>query len=517
MKLLNCSTLRIEEMHWARKQELEDQGISTAYAILSHRWESDEDEVTFEDMASADIRSKKLLGWSKIEKTCAKALEIGIGYAWIDTCCIDKRNLTELTEAINSMFRWYAEAEICFAYLSDVGRGGDLAKSMWFTRGWTLQELIAPGKMEFYDKNWNAIGSRFNLSRQIQMRTSINAEILRHDSSTHESIQDLLAGIPVGRRMSWAAGRQAKKEEDRAYSLLGIFGVSMPLLYGEGNRAFIRLQEEIIKETNDMSLFAWCDPTVTCIDDLEELRGILTTTPDHFRGCCNLTFLSDPRRGPEFSMTNKGLRLESKLFAFGEGLYFLGLGCRKIEGSNHEYQGILLHQLSNESYVRTRPERLYASSCASESRPFEKKVLFIAKEFNMGLQAENLWIPGRNIKFCIDDKRPKLHVMLRKTSPFLVAWISSTLTFESCDLWEFEGAVEIKSGNGIKFTLIFGFDAQHDFWIYRDEKALSGHWMKPEDYMPAGHGFKVEKGLEDGIPTIFIHLFRTEAFVERSI
>lgn len=216
-------------------------------------------------------------------------------------------------------------------------------------------------------------------------------------------------------------------------------------------------------------------------------------------------------------MTNKGLRLESKLFAFGEGLYFLGLGCRKIEGSNHEYQGILLHQLSNESYVRTRPERLYASSCASESRPFEKKVLFIAKEFNMGLQAENLWIPGRNIKFCIDDKRPKLHVMLRKTSPFLVAWISSTLTFESCDLWEFEGAVEIKSGNGIKFTLIFGFDAQHDFWIYRDEKALSGHWMKPEDYMPAGHGFKVEKGLEDGIPTIFIHLFRTEAFVERSI
>ncbi|KAI3556019.1 HET domain-containing protein [Colletotrichum abscissum] len=300
MKLLNCSTLRIEEMHWARKQELEVKGISTAYAILSHKWESDEDEVTFEDMASADIKSKKLLGWSKIEKTCTEALKIGIGYAWIDTCCIDKRNLTELTEAIKSMFRWYAEAEICFAYLSD--------------------ELIAPGKMEFYDKNWNAIGSRFNLSRQIQMRTSVNAEILRHNSSTHESIQDLLAGIPVGRRMSWAADRKAKKEKDRAYSLLGIFGVSMPLRYGEGNRAFIRLQEEIIKETNDMSLFAWCDSTVTCIDDLEEFRGILTTTPDHFRDCCNLTSLSDPRRGPEFSMTNKGLRLESKLFAVDRAL-----------------------------------------------------------------------------------------------------------------------------------------------------------------------------------------------------
>ncbi|KAK1486997.1 HET domain-containing protein [Colletotrichum abscissum] len=481
MKLLNCSTLRIEEMHWARKQELEVKGISTAYAILSHKWESDEDEVTFEDMASADIKSKKLLGWSKIEKTCTEALKIGIGYAWIDTCCIDKRNLTELTEAIKSMFRWYAEAEICFAYLSD--------------------ELIAPGKMEFYDKNWNAIGSRFNLSRQIQMRTSVNAEILRHNSSTHESIQDLLAGIPVGRRMSWAADRKAKKEKDRAYSLLGIFGVSMPLRYGEGNRAFIRLQEEIIKETNDMSLFAWCDSTVTCIDDLEEFRGILTTTPDHFRDCCNLTSLSDPRRGPEFSMTNKG--------------------CRKIEGSIHEFQGILLYQLSNESYVRTRPDKLYASSCASESRPFEKNVLFIAKQFNMGLQAEDLWIPGRNpgrnIKFCIDDKQPKLHVMLRWSSPFFAAWIPSTHTIESCELWKFEGEVEVKSGNGTKFTLICGFDTQHNFWIYRDEKALSGHWMKPEDYMPAGHGFKVEKGMEDGVPTTFIHLFRTEAVVERSI
>ncbi|KAK1489374.1 HET domain-containing protein [Colletotrichum cuscutae] len=272
MKLLNCSTLRIEDMHPARKQKLEEQGVSTAYAILSHRWESDEDEVTFEDIASADMRTKNLLGWSKIEKTCTEALRIGIAYAWIDTCCVDKRNLTELTEAINSMFKWYAEAEICFAYLSDVDSGGDSTKSVWFTRGWTLQELIAPGRMEFYDK---------------------------HDSSTRRSIQSLLAGIPVGRRMSWAADRRAKKEEDRAYSLLGIFGVSMPLLYGEGDRAFLRLQEEIIKETNDMSLFAWCDSTVTSPDGSAEFRGILTTTPDHLRDCRDLTSLSDLRRGPE--------------------------------------------------------------------------------------------------------------------------------------------------------------------------------------------------------------------------
>ncbi|KAK1470947.1 HET domain-containing protein [Colletotrichum tamarilloi] len=318
MKLLNCSTLRIEDMHPARKQKLEEQGVSTAYAILSHRWESDEDEVTFEDMASAEIRSKKLLGWSKIEKTCTEALRIGIAYAWIDTCCVDKRNLTELTEAINSMFKWYAEAEICFAYLSDVDSGGDLTKSVWFTRGWTLQELIAPGRMEFYDKHWSTIGSRVDLSQQIQLRTSINAEILRHDSSTRRSIQSLLAGIPVGRRMSWAADRRAKKEEDRAYSLLGIFGVSMPLLYGEGDRAFLRFQEEIIKETNDMSLFAWCDSTVTSTDGSAEFRGILTTTPDHFRDRRDLTSLSDLRRGPEFTadLLEETVRIPGRDFRF---------------------------------------------------------------------------------------------------------------------------------------------------------------------------------------------------------
>ncbi|KAK1445720.1 hypothetical protein CMEL01_09963 [Colletotrichum melonis] len=237
MKLLNCSTLRIEDMHPARKQKLEEQGVSTAYAILSHRWESDEDEVTFEDIASADMRTKNLLGWSKIEKTCTEALRIGIAYAWIDTCCVDKRNLTELTEAINSMFK---------------------------------------------------------------------------------CIQSLLAGIPVGRRMSWAADRRAKKEEDRAYSLLGIFGVSMPLLYGEGDRAFLRLQEEIIKETNDMSLFAWCDSTVTSPDGSAEFRGILTTTPDHLRDCRDLTSLSDLRRGPEFTadLLEETVRIPGRDFRF---------------------------------------------------------------------------------------------------------------------------------------------------------------------------------------------------------
>ncbi|KAK1710325.1 uncharacterized protein BDZ83DRAFT_724060 [Colletotrichum acutatum] len=222
-------------MYPAKKQELEREGISTAYAILSHRWEGDENEVTFKAMSTTDIKFKKVLGWSKIEETCAKALEIGIGYAWIDTCCIDKRNLTELTEAINSMFKCCVE-----------------------------------------------------LSSEINLRTMINEEVLAYTSSTQQSLQNLLVEIPVGRRVSWAAGREANKVEDRAYSLLGLFGVSMPLLYGEGDRAFVRLQEEIIKETNDMSLFAWCDSSATPTDGAAEFCGILATTPDHFRSCCDL-------------------------------------------------------------------------------------------------------------------------------------------------------------------------------------------------------------------------------------
>ncbi|KXH47134.1 HET domain-containing protein [Colletotrichum salicis] len=468
MKLLNCSTLRIQEMHPARKQELEREVISTPYAILSRKWEREEDEVTFEDMGSAEVRSKKVLGWSKILQTCDEALERGIRYAWIDTCCIYKRNLTELTESVNSM---YVDPE------------GDLAKSTWFTRGWTLQELIAPCKIEFYDKSWNIIGSRINLSREIQ---------------------SLLASIPVGRRMSWAAGREAKKVEDRAYSLLEIFGVSMPLLYGEGDQAFIRLQEEIIKATNDMSLLAWCDSRVTFPEGSEELRGILTHTPDDFSNFCNLESISDPRRGPEFSMTNKGLRLETRIFTYGRGSLFLSLGCPKDAESKKNFLGILLHRLHSGIFVRASPDRLFLRDPFSNNRPLEKKFYFICKQFTPDLLEEPGQVPGRDFRICIAENSK---IRVQNASPKR-HWTPHTRTYCSRDFWDFEGRVEIGSSSEVTFSVTCGFDAQYGTWVYQER--ASPHWKPRGDGlqagMPPGIDIEVVDGTEDGIPVTIINL-----------
>jgi len=195
-------------------------------------------------------RTKK--GFSKVVETCRLAREQGLGYAWIDTCCIDKSSSAELTEAINSMFNWYKASAICFAFLSDLPAlesevlENELRQCRWFTRGWTLQELIAPASVEFYDQGWQRRGTKKSLQQELSAITGIDLEILE-DSN-------LLSTIPVARRMSWASNRKTSRVEDRAYSLLGLFDVNVPLIYGEGPKAFIRLQEEIMKQSNDLSL-----------------------------------------------------------------------------------------------------------------------------------------------------------------------------------------------------------------------------------------------------------------------
>ncbi|KAK1537972.1 HET domain-containing protein [Colletotrichum paranaense] len=225
MKLLNCSSLLIEEFSGL--------SIPESYAILSHRWEADHQEATYQDFGKPDVIARKK-GWKKIQHFCRLALQQGYKYAWVDTCCINKQDFTELTEAINSMFKWYARSSICYAYLSDVGIDGvSLQHSQWFTRGWTLQELIAPSRVEFFDKDWNYIGSRSDLCDIIQQRTNIDKSILVAGSGR---VEGLLTTIPVARRMSWASGRMTKREEDLAYCLLGVFGVKMPLLSSDQGR-----------------------------------------------------------------------------------------------------------------------------------------------------------------------------------------------------------------------------------------------------------------------------------------
>jgi len=235
MRLINVCSLEMKEFYDSN---------TPPYIILSHRWQ--EDEITYQDFEINQGRQKG--SYHKIEHLCQIAREKEIDWVWLDTCCIDKRNLTELSEAINSMYRRYQQSQLCVAYLSDVEDGYDqLNSSTWFIRCWTLLELIAPSELQFYDRTWKYIGQKSDMCQQL-------SEITKIDEAT-------LAGADprrcsIAQRMSWAAGRHATRMEDEAYSLLGLFDISMPMLYGDGKRAFISLQERIVQTSDDQSIFA---------------------------------------------------------------------------------------------------------------------------------------------------------------------------------------------------------------------------------------------------------------------
>lgn len=223
------------------------------YAILSHTWGADSDEVSHGDLINGIGKTKP--GYTKIRYCAEWAKRDGLQYFWVDTCCIDKSNAVELQEAINSMFRWYQNAAKCYVYLSDVlqkkRRASDQSSkytwelafrsSRWFTRGWTLQELLAPGpdKIEFFSREGHLLGDKKALEQLIHEITRIPIEALRGNP---------LCQFDVSQRLLWAKNRQTTHEEDQAYSLFGIFDIQIPLLYGEGKeKALKRLQEEIDK------------------------------------------------------------------------------------------------------------------------------------------------------------------------------------------------------------------------------------------------------------------------------
>lgn len=212
------------------------------YAILSHTW--GEQEVVFDDLKDI-VGAQRKGGYRKIRFCAQQAKLDGLDYFWIDTCCIDKANNMELSKAINSMFRWYRNAERCYAFLSDVGNDtlegdGELAfrQSRWFNRGWTLQELLAPRSVEFFSREGEWLGDKESLQRTIHEVTGIPIEALSGSD---------LSEFDVAKRFSWAANRQTTEEEDGAYCLFGIFGVHLPLIYGEGkDNALERLESAAI-------------------------------------------------------------------------------------------------------------------------------------------------------------------------------------------------------------------------------------------------------------------------------
>ncbi|KAI4925596.1 hypothetical protein J4E85_007475 [Alternaria conjuncta] len=218
------------------------------YAILSHTW-IDDQEVTYKELVEGAGQEKS--GYDKIRFCGKQAAADGLQYFWVDTCCIDKSAGVELSTAINSMFRWYQRASKCYVYLTDVVVPEEVTdakafpitwaeafrRSRWFTRGWTLQELLAPPCVEFFSKNGKRLGSRISLEQEIHKITKIATEALRGKS---------LAEFSIVERTSWASQRTTTLKEDRVYCLLGIFGVFLPLIYGEGEKyATLRLREEI--------------------------------------------------------------------------------------------------------------------------------------------------------------------------------------------------------------------------------------------------------------------------------
>lgn len=313
MRLLNTVTFQFKTFF--------DYSIPN-YAILSHRWGNQEEEVSHKQLRK-NLVPPDSPGLVKIQNFCRLAAERGFPWAWIDTCCIDKRSSAELSQAINSMYKWYELSAECYVYLADVEFSvGELSlkrqseeafwhtpggwstlrdrfiKSSWFKRGWTLQELIAPNKVVFYDTRWNEIGPLEQFYRDVAQVTRIGENWLAppHIRRSRRA--------SIATRMSWASRRHTSEDEDLAYCLLGLFNVNMPLMYGEGaKKAFYRLQTEIMKISDDESLFAWTSD--------QGGSGLLAAQPSYFADSGDIveeTYSGGTSR-PPFSMTNKGLEI----------------------------------------------------------------------------------------------------------------------------------------------------------------------------------------------------------------
>ena len=284
MRLISTRTLELVEFF---SSEI------PSYAILSHCW--GKNEVSLQQFNNGEKRDTP--AFKKIIDCCRLAREHGLDWAWIDCCCIDRTSSTELSEAINSMFRWYEQAKVCFAFLSDLelrDNTYDFSTCRWFSRGWTLQELLAPPEVRFFDKFLKRVGSRRSLAYDIASAAEIDSRYLLQPRSFREAC--------VAQRMSWAAGRRTSRTEDIAYCLLGLFDVNMPLLYGEGGRkAFLRLQQYIISQSSDESIFAWMS------HDGPERRGMLAKWPSEFARCGDVRRSGSTIKRPPYTVTSRGL------------------------------------------------------------------------------------------------------------------------------------------------------------------------------------------------------------------
>lgn len=359
MRLLDAHSISEDRLPVFHELLENGTGSPLRYAILSHTWGKRQDsiDIIFDDVPSSETFAKffdeatqlkqwqtaiatKKIGFSKVLNACRVARESGIDYVWIDSCCIDKSKSAELNESINSMYRWYQKSKLCIVYLEDLEPGGELNQCRWFKRGWTLQELVAPSKASFYAGNWDLLGERSNkgLCKSLASITGIDMEYLQGGVD--------LSALSIAHRMSWAKGRETTVPEDRAYSLMGIFDVKMPLIYGEGSlKAFQRLQEEIVKSSSDLSIFAW-DPSSPAHTAL----SVFASTPNAFTEYKDIV---PSYQSQHFTRTNKGIKMKTILWRIlcADGKERLMLPIGKQMNSKYDV-GLILRKVGHNMYLR---------------------------------------------------------------------------------------------------------------------------------------------------------------------
>ncbi|KAI1740256.1 heterokaryon incompatibility protein-domain-containing protein [Xylaria scruposa] len=400
MRLINVQTLTLEEF---------DRPPLPPYAILSHTW--GEEEISFQDINDLQKASVKA-GFTKFKLACRMTAAEQLQYVWIDTCCIDKSSGPELSEAINSMYQWYQSSSKCLVYLEDLpssimagGPDGLLANCRWFKRGWTLQELVAPRTVMFYNQVWDFIGEKKStaLLSRISSATGIHQDILLNP--------DLIHTTSLAVRMSWAADRATSIREDVAYCLLGLFKINMPLLYGEGDRAFRRLQEEIIKTSNDLSIFAWYDE-----DNICGYHGMLADSPRVFRNFQTKILGSKPfsraKKDVPYNIMDERLHITAKLLKYpSRSAVFMSLKEDETDG----YQvGIMLQNISG-MHIRIHAHRLFKvglSFWASEFHSItawiylDPSTVFWIHHYPQILSVKPKASRATNHALCVDDNRP---------------------------------------------------------------------------------------------------------------
>ncbi|KAH8891581.1 HET-domain-containing protein [Thozetella sp. PMI_491] len=374
MRLINARTLEIEEFPGTD---------IPSYAILSHTW--GDREAGFDQWTRRWTRVPRLRrpGFSKVAMTCKQARRDDIPYVWVDTVCIDKSSSAELSEAINSMFAWYQKAKICYVYLSDVhhpSAGGasiveSLRTSRWFTRGWTLQELIAPRNLIFYSKEWKPLGTKSTMAVQLAGITGIDYRCLKKDRRLDE--------YSIAQRMAWAAKRLTTREEDLAYSMLGIFNINMPLLYGEGaHKAFRRLQEEIIKVSDDHSILTF--------DTNLSNETLFAHHPSTFTTGHKIHTNFTRKITSPFSMTNAGLSMTTPLIQTLSPFWVLALlNCVEVDiDKNTKRSQICLPLFGKDcKYMRAR------SPVCLVSKPLDEAILDLRDEIpDLTTQMESTYL-----------------------------------------------------------------------------------------------------------------------------